>query len=146
MVDTFRGNMIFSSNNQLHFHTTSRRDDLISLCYLLVFVINEGKIPNIDIYNNVDKRDSFKSIRDAKLSHTLEDLCNEQDGTADLIEFLQECFSYRYKDRPKYDKLRAILQGLIELEDISEIDEEEEFKEPLEKRVLTGFKKPNASN
>lgn len=49
-VNFFRGNMVFSSVNQLEFMTTSRRDDLISLCYLLVFLINEGNIPDIDIY------------------------------------------------------------------------------------------------
>lgn len=104
--------------------TTSRRDDLISLCYLLVFVINEGRLPNIDIYNQRDKNESFRKIRDAKLKHSLDDLCNEETGTADLTDFFHECFSYRFKDKPKYAKLRAILDGLIELEDLSDADEE----------------------
>ena len=38
-VDTFRGNMIFSSSNQLRFFNTSRRDDLVSLCYLMIYLI-----------------------------------------------------------------------------------------------------------
>ncbi len=41
-VETFRGNMIFGSLNQLNFMTTSRRDDVISLCYMLIYILNDG--------------------------------------------------------------------------------------------------------
>jgi serine/threonine protein kinase len=41
-VETFRGNMIFGSLNQLNFMTTSRRDDLISLCYMVIYMLNKG--------------------------------------------------------------------------------------------------------
>lgn len=124
-VGVFRGNMIFSSINQLQFVATSCRDDLISLCYLLVYLITEGRLPNIDIYGQGDMNERFQQIRDAKLKYKLEDLCNEESGTADLADFFQECFSCRRKEKPKYGKLRAILEGLIEFEDDSEIDEEE---------------------
>ena len=46
-VPTFRGNMMFSSLNQLNFKTPSRRDDMIALCYLLSFLLNEGVIKGI---------------------------------------------------------------------------------------------------
>lgn len=39
-VDIFRGNMIFASLNQLDFKVTSRRDDLLSLCYFLIYLFN----------------------------------------------------------------------------------------------------------
>ena len=39
-VESFRGNLKFASLNQLGFFCTSRRDDLISLCYLLVYLLN----------------------------------------------------------------------------------------------------------
>jgi len=41
-VETFRGNMIFGSLNQLNFMTTTRRDDLISLCYMTIYMLNNG--------------------------------------------------------------------------------------------------------
>lgn len=44
----FRGNLYFSSVNQLKCMKPSRRDDLHSLAYLLLFMINEGLIPSID--------------------------------------------------------------------------------------------------
>lgn len=130
-VDVFRGNMVFASINQLSFMSTSRRDDLISLCYLLIFCINKGKIPGVDAYGQGDKNEQFHIIRKAKLKHNIKVLCNEKDSTIDLTDFVSECFSYRYKDKPNYAKLRAILEGLIEFEDFSDSDEEE-LKEPLE--------------
>lgn len=47
--DIFQGSMLFSSIHQLNFYSTSRRDDLISLFYLLVFLQHHGKIPNIQL-------------------------------------------------------------------------------------------------
>lgn len=110
--------MIFSSAHQLQFMMTSRRDDLISLCYLLVFLINKGNIPGVNIYNQSENRhDTFVEIRDSKLAHDIESLCDEKFGTEDLEDFVREVFSYRFKDKPRYGVLREILVGLIELED-----------------------------
>jgi serine/threonine protein kinase len=46
-LQVFRGNMIFASPTQFDFKTTSRRDDLISLCYLLVFLFKGSDVPFI---------------------------------------------------------------------------------------------------
>lgn len=42
-VDTFQGNMMFASIDQMDFYKTSRRDDIISLFYLIVNLLNNGK-------------------------------------------------------------------------------------------------------
>lgn len=36
----FKGNMIFASKNAFNLFTQSRRDDLMSLCYLLIYLID----------------------------------------------------------------------------------------------------------
>ena len=51
--------MIFASLNQLRFLTTSRRDDLISLCYMLVFLLNKGSLPDIDLNKRLSRKESF---------------------------------------------------------------------------------------
>ena len=43
----FRGNMLFASKHQLNFRSTARRDDLLSLFYLLVYMLHGGSIPGI---------------------------------------------------------------------------------------------------
>lgn len=50
-VDYFKGNMFFASHNRMCFKTASRRDDLISLLYLLVYYINTGNFIELDPHN-----------------------------------------------------------------------------------------------
>lgn len=38
-LSEFKGNMIFASANQMNLKSTSRRDDLISLFYIMVFLL-----------------------------------------------------------------------------------------------------------
>ena len=47
-LDIFRGNMEFSSLNQMKFFSTSRRDDLISLFYFLNYLLNRGMLYGVD--------------------------------------------------------------------------------------------------
>lgn len=69
-------------------------------------------MPKIDIYAKVSRNESFRRIRDAKLSYKMHDLCNRVDGTAELEDFVREVFSYRFTDEPNYDKLRMLLDML----------------------------------
>jgi hypothetical protein len=41
-LSMFKGNMLFASYNQMNFGTTSRKDDLISLYYILIYLLHEG--------------------------------------------------------------------------------------------------------
>lgn len=54
--DLFQGNILFSSLNQLKFKRTSRRDDLISLFYLMVYLLKGAKMPG---YNDGDSVPKF---------------------------------------------------------------------------------------
>ena len=53
-LETFRGNMELGSLNQMKFHTTSRRDDLISLFYLLIFMLKGGQMPGFGFAAHVE--------------------------------------------------------------------------------------------
>jgi len=44
-IDSFKGNISFSSLNQMNFESTSRRDDLISLAYLMLVSFNGFSFP-----------------------------------------------------------------------------------------------------
>ena len=41
-IDLFCGNITFASLNTLNFRRPSRRDDLIMICYLMIFLVNGG--------------------------------------------------------------------------------------------------------
>jgi serine/threonine protein kinase len=106
-VDTFRGNMIFGSLNQLNFMTTSRRDDLISLCYMIIYMLNKGQLSGIDLESNLANTEAFKLARNAKENHTLSTLCCK--NAQSMTKFAEEVFQYKFKETPNYDKLRKIL-------------------------------------
>ena len=44
-MEYFEGKLMFSSLSALKFNRTSRKDDLISVCYLFLFLINGCKLP-----------------------------------------------------------------------------------------------------
>ena len=54
-VETFRGNLSFASKYQMEFITISRRDDMISLFYNLIILLNNFKFPLLV----TDKFDAF---------------------------------------------------------------------------------------
>ena len=56
-LPTFGGNLYFGSVNQLKFHRTSRRDDLHSLMYMMIYLLNKGSIPCIS--NALDKNEKL---------------------------------------------------------------------------------------
>ena len=47
-INVFQGNTIFASPNQMSFHSTARCDDLISLTYLLIYLLNGGVPKGLD--------------------------------------------------------------------------------------------------
>ena len=44
-LETFEGNVLFASTNHLEFKITQPRDDLISICYLMIYLLNENDLP-----------------------------------------------------------------------------------------------------
>ena len=58
-TDNFEGNLMFSSQNQMNFFATSRKDDLISLTYMMFFLINENRLPLQDdkFFEKLEKLD-----------------------------------------------------------------------------------------
>ena len=62
----FRGNIAFSSPYAMLGTSLSRRDDLISLTYLMLF-LNQGSLKFLEINQ---AQTGFEEILQAKLSHT----------------------------------------------------------------------------
>jgi len=56
-MTSFQGNLIFSSINQMNFISTSRRDDIISMCYIFLTLLNHFSfpIPDDEMMNPFDE-------------------------------------------------------------------------------------------
>lgn len=69
-TDEFKGNLFFSTVNQLEFKKSSRKDDLISLTYLLVYLLNKKKMPLnfnkifIDIQEPIKQLEACKQFKE----------------------------------------------------------------------------------
>ena len=61
IIPTFEGDLAFSSLNQQEMNSTSRRDDIISLTYLLVFILNNCKMPFSKEYGVLSVEQARKS-------------------------------------------------------------------------------------
>lgn len=92
-VDTelFQGNLIFSSLNQLNFKSTSRRDDLISLAYMMSLMIQKGNLVEINPEAPSSQIESFNTILSAKSKWNNRDLCGPHDSEH-LSSFFDEIF------------------------------------------------------
>lgn len=113
-TNMFRGNLMFASPNQINYRTTSRRDDIMSLFYLLLFLLNGANIEGVpvseqaissqqDILNQLlIDNNQVQNLRSLAITKPME-----------LSEFKKEAFRYSFKDQPNYDHLRNILKKHI---------------------------------
>lgn len=88
--------MIFATVNQFDFRVTSRRDDLQSLCYLLIYLFQGGDVAFV-AKGNMSKREVFKFIKDVKSTLTPAQLVGPPGSpTWALLDFANEVFSYSF--------------------------------------------------
>jgi hypothetical protein len=74
------------------FKSTGRRDDIISLGYLLIYLLNNGKIPGINTYEILEYRNKFEYFRKVKSIDYNYLLCFGKGE--DLKIFFKEVLSY----------------------------------------------------
>ena len=100
--------MVFAAPSQFQFLTTSPKDDLISLCYLLVYLYNGYDSPFMS--NEKSSRQVFNSIRDTKLKLTVEELCGPQNSECwQLHDFISAVFKLEFGKEIDYGGLKAKL-------------------------------------
>lgn len=46
-VESFKGNLLFASAHQVNFKRSSRRDDMVAIFLIMVYLLNRGDIPGI---------------------------------------------------------------------------------------------------
>jgi hypothetical protein len=119
-VNDFLGNFVYGSASQLDFFVTSRKDDLHSLVYLLVYLFRGKEFLGVPYYREHNPRAQLKMIKKAKISMSVNELC--QGESACLREFAKEVFAYSFEEQPDYSKLEDILIDAIDGQDL-EIDD-----------------------
>jgi hypothetical protein len=138
----FQGNLIFASKHCFNLLAHSRRDDLISLSYLLLYLVDGDlafltKEGDSEADNADDKQFNhaeFQRIKALKNKMTPKALCESPEALT-FLPFLEEVFSYEFDQAPDYGKLRNMLLKCLKTEgksydNIYDWNEEYEMSKP----------------
>lgn len=105
--------MLFLSLSTLNFYSTSRRDDLYGVCYMILYMLCHNNLPMLSIPANIkidnDKRMRF--IKTYKESFSLNRMCSTP-KSIDLSYFCMHVENMQYDTEPNYRRLRKILEDL----------------------------------
>ena len=103
------GNIRFSSINALNGFTQSRRDDLESLGYLLIFLIL-GQLP-WQGYISQNKEEKLNIIKKIKQNTTPKELC--KDLPYIFEEYMKYSRNLKYEDDPDYKYLKQLFVNFL---------------------------------
>lgn len=98
------GSPVFASLNSHRGHTLSRRDDMESLGYVLVYLVR-GQLP-WQRFSTAAKDLIFVK----KSTITIEDLCG---GLEPLCNYFRSVKQLAFGQEPDYDGLRRVLRALV---------------------------------
>ena len=99
------GTARYASINSHNGIELSRRDDLESFIYLLIY-LRKGNLPWQGMPGR-NREEKYESIRQRKIKTSTEALC--QDMPKQIYYFLNHVKSLEFKEKPKYDYLRSLL-------------------------------------
>ena len=104
-----KGNIIYISANALRGNKTSRRDDIESLCYNIIYYMKGGKLP----WSNENNMIKLASI---KMDITLDELC---EGLPEEIKlFIKYAKEMEFYQEPDYEYLKSLLLKIAEKNNI----------------------------
>ena len=104
------GTARYASINALKGYEQSRRDDLESVGYILIYFLN-GKLPWQGIIAKT-KEEKYKKILGKKMEISSSELCNGI--PKEFVEFLEYIKNLGYNERPEYDMLRHLFDNIME--------------------------------
>jgi serine/threonine protein kinase len=108
-IKRFCGNILFSSHNAFKGYSMSRRDDLISLSYLLCFLA-EGDFLWLGDLRQSDP-DYFDKVYQLKCKLAPRDICQKR--AAPLLAFCQLVYRIKFEETPPYQHLKHLLRKIL---------------------------------
>lgn len=87
---------------------SSRRDDLESICYVIIFFFKKS-LPWQGIAG-VTKQDKYRKIMDSKINTKIDLLC--KDSPPEFKSLLTYCKALRFEENPDYDYMKRLLTAV----------------------------------
>ena len=107
---TLTGTARYASINNLKGYEQSRRDDLESLGYTLIYLL-KGNLPWQGIkVNSGESRD--QKILEFKRSIPVEELCNNMPH--EFIDYINYTRNLKFEEKPDYDYLKKLLYNVLD--------------------------------
>ena len=100
------GTARYASIHALEGYELSRRDDLESLCYVLIYLL-KGSLP----WNRLktkNKYEKYKLILTMKKNMS-EDILVGDTNISEFVDFLKYCRNLQFEEEPNYDYLRGLM-------------------------------------
>ena len=90
----------------------SRRDDLESIGYMLIFFL-KGSLPWQGLKStNIDKKQHIKNIYEVKRNTSIDELCS--DIPIEFLKYIKYVRVLRFNQKPNYNYLRSLLLNISE--------------------------------
>ena len=109
LTGKFSGTLIYSSSNVLKGKEASRRDDLVSLGYMLIYLFNRN-LPKFPLFRDLDKEKYFKILKfketdnGGKLYRGLPE---------ELVEYIKYVKNLKFEQDPDYSYMRSLFKKMI---------------------------------
>ena len=105
------GSLRYMSINSNSCYEQSRRDDLESLGYILIYLIKKT-LPWISIENsNINKIEKYRKVRDLKMSTLPEELCSGL--PKEFCDYIKYCRNLTFEQEPNYNYLKNLFLEII---------------------------------
>jgi len=105
------GSLRYMSINSNKFYEQSRRDDLESLGYTLIYLIKKT-LPWINIEKlNIDKIEKYRKVRDLKISTLPEELCSGL--PKEFCDYIKYCRNLTFEQEPNYNYLKNLFLEIV---------------------------------
>ena len=90
----------------------SRRDDLESICYVIIYFL-KGSLPWKGLISK-NKQDKFRLIKETKMLIATETLCKGFPG--EFAKMLKYCKNIKFDEKPDYQYIKDLLKSAFEKE------------------------------
>ena len=105
------GSLRYMSINSNSYYEQSRRDDLESLGYMLIYLIKKT-LPWISIEKlNISKMEKFRKVRELKKSTLPEELCSGL--PKEFSDYIKYCRNLSFEQEPNYNYLKNLFLEII---------------------------------
>ena len=107
---TFSGTIKYSSANAQRGNQLSRRDDLESLGYTILYFM-KGGLPWMNLNQNINEKEAYIKIYSMKKFMPVERLC--KGAPSEMQDYFRYIRQLKFKEEPNYDYLRNLFVNLL---------------------------------